>query len=103
MDNPIKMDDLGVPLFLETPPSLWEKTMILIGIYFIHNSRGLIFFNGFLLTSRVTSICESSMVGQNQTYSPNPGETMVIYHGKDPRLAVSKVPPPMPPPQEIRP
>ena len=23
MENPIKMDDLGVPLFLETPISLW--------------------------------------------------------------------------------
>ena len=24
MENPIKMDDLGVPLFLETPIFLWE-------------------------------------------------------------------------------
>ena len=24
MENPIKMDDLGVPLFLETPKSIFE-------------------------------------------------------------------------------
>ena len=24
MENPIKMDDLGVPLFLETPKYLWN-------------------------------------------------------------------------------
>ncbi len=27
MENPIKMDDLGVPLFLETPISILEQTI----------------------------------------------------------------------------
>ena len=27
MENPIKMDDLGVPLFLETPRYVYEKTL----------------------------------------------------------------------------
>ena len=26
MENPIKLDDLGVPLFLETSKFLWQKT-----------------------------------------------------------------------------
>ena len=30
MENPIKMDDLGVPLFLETPMSLSKKVMNII-------------------------------------------------------------------------
>ena len=28
MENPIKMDDLGVPLFLETPISFWMSSQI---------------------------------------------------------------------------
>ena len=27
MENPIKMDDLGVPLFLETPISEWTNKL----------------------------------------------------------------------------
>ena len=30
MENRIKMDDLGVPLFLETPITVWEDTMIVV-------------------------------------------------------------------------
>ena len=29
MENPIKMDDLGVPLFLETPMSSWFNNIVL--------------------------------------------------------------------------
>ena len=71
MENPIKMDDLEVPLYLETPIYLninteiytlevqvdyflyvfSVKTIVLVGIYFINNSRGLFFL--WSLTSRV--------------------------------------------------
>jgi len=43
MGNPIKMDDLGVPLFLETP--IWKDTFD-VGIDF------LIVTDGFLILDR---------------------------------------------------
>ena len=35
MENPIKMDDLGVPLFLETPKSLCEgiALVVVVGLF----------------------------------------------------------------------
>ena len=34
MENPIKMDDLGVPLFLETPKWLWKKNIVVVNNLF---------------------------------------------------------------------
>ena len=37
MENPIKMDDLGVPLFLETPIST-PKRKLSMGFFFSHTA-----------------------------------------------------------------
>ena len=43
MENPIKMDDLGIPLFLETPicnfPRLWHKLQVVTTNTTIHKKK----------------------------------------------------------------
>ena len=40
MENPIKIDDLGVPLFLETPISIYDTSIL--------NDVDMLFFNSFI-------------------------------------------------------
>ncbi len=62
MENPIKMDDLGVPLFLETPiylgsissPSLTE------------NNQGFHQRVGLQASRHSTLICEGKVAGKNK-------------------------------------
>ena len=52
-ENPIKMDDFGVPLFLETP-SLHLKMMV--SNRNLRNSRGRLFSENMLVSGRVVNV-----------------------------------------------
>ena len=39
MENPIKMNDLGVPLFLETPKCLCDVQLVLIDLHVMGSMR----------------------------------------------------------------
>ena len=53
MENPIKMDDLGVPLFLETPIYLCKVKYL----HRYHDCMCILIFTSFCL-SYVTYVCE---------------------------------------------
>ena len=47
MENPIKMDDLGVPLFLETPIYNWNKKSTIFNREIHHPPPSWWIFGGF--------------------------------------------------------
>ncbi len=54
MENPIKMDDLGVPLFLETPK--YTSPMDSMGRCIMYTFRGIFCWNSHTQISRVKTI-----------------------------------------------
>ena len=59
MENPIKMDDLGVPLFLETPMWVWNQYETSVSIYSTSNYLR-IFLRAEVWTSKILQVLHAA-------------------------------------------
>ena len=79
MENPIKMDDLGVPLFLETSIWVWKRcTGIVIANSWVNRSIYL----GSCLNTVAGRFIEVQLQGKSEKESPSESQLIILDRGK---------------------